>query len=674
MRVRVFAGLIAAAVAAVCMATVAPAPQAGAATDAAATPSTVIKHVVVVMQSGHSFDNYFGTRAGVNNIPAGVCLPLTVGSTSCIKPYHLNPNQSRAGLSDTLRTTERAINGGKMDGFVLAQPNLAIGSTSVGNLRRQDLPYYWSLADRFTLYDNFFAASRAGSLPNRLAAVSGQDGGLTTNTPPVGGIVVPTVFDQLEQAHLGWKYYVQNYTGSVETQSAAQQARVPLLSMPAIAGNPDRAGRIVDTGQYYDDLINGQLPAVSYITGTVNSERSPLNPTLGEFFVKSLINALMQSPEWNSTVLLLAYDDAGGWYDHAAPPVMGGVAQGIRVPVMMVSPFSKSGGVDHGQMNTTSIPGLIDRVFGLPFLTPQVSAGGNLLSGVNLHQQTIAPLIAPLSKGALIAPRPDVLVIYVLYLMALLGAVLLFGFAFRRYRSAGLTVDDLEDDVFAPVAYLGNTVEPTGAGRPVRITAEPTPTKKAEPTPTKKAEPTPTKKAEPTPTLFALAHESNPYDVGTAEHDAWQDGHDRVPMSWVNGSSHDRAASECSRAANRLLDKSDPVAAAAQRGMAAAHSEASADLAEAKQFDGKTFIDDAEFSPRDLTGAPLAGSARLSYAQGYALGKNESDQADDPAAYMERARTTWKSAPKSEKSEFHLAKGRFEGAMQAVADAAPRKQ
>jgi len=657
-RGRTFAGLIAAAVAATCMATVAPVSQAGAATDAAATPSPVIKHVVVVMQSGHSFDNYFGTRAGVNNIPAGVCLPLTVGSTSCIKPYHLNPNQSRAGLSDTLRTTERAINGGKMDGFVVAQPNLSIGSTSVGNLRRQDLPYYWSLADRFTLYDNFFATSRAGSLPNRLAAVSGQDGGLTTNTPPAGGIVVPTVFDQLDQAHLGWKYYVQNYTGSVETQSTAQQARVPLLSMPAITGNPDRAGRIVDTGQYYDDLVNGELPAVSYVTGTVNSERSPLNPTLGEFFVKSLINALMQSPEWNSTVLLLAYDDAGGWYDHAAPPVMGGVAQGIRVPVILVSPFSKSGGVDHGQMNTTSIPGLIDRVFGLPFLTPQVSTGGNLLSGVDLHQQTIAPLIAPLSKGALIAPRPDVLVIYVLYIMALLGAVLLFGFAFRRYRSAGLTVDDLEDDVFAPVGYRGNTVESTVARRPVRIPAEPTPTKKAE----------------PTPTLFVLAHESNPYDVGTAEHDAWQDGHDRVPMSWVNGSSHDRAASECSRAANRLLDKSDPVAAAAQRGMAAAYSEASADLAEAKQFDGKTFIDDAEFSPRDVIGAPLAGSARLSYAQGYALGKNEGDQADDPAAYMERARTTWKSAPKSKKSEFHLAKGRFEGAKQAVADAAPRKQ
>ncbi len=669
MKRRLAGRLIAAAAAAACMVTVAPVTPAGAATGEEATASSAIKHVIVVMQSGHSFDNYFGTRPGVNNIPPGVCIPLAIGSTSCIKPYHLDPLQSRAGLSDTLRTTERAINGGKMDGFVVAQPNATIGATSVGNLRRQELPYYWSLADRFTLYDNFFATSRAGSLPNRLAAVSGQDGGLTTNTPPAGGITVPTVFDQLDQAHLGWKYYVQNYQGSVQTQTPAQQARVPLLSMPAITGNPDRAGRIVDTSQYFDDLVNGQLPAVSYITGTVNSERSPLNPALGEFFVKSLINALMQSPDWKNTVLLLAYDDAGGWYDHAVPPVMGGVAQGIRVPVLMVSPFTKAGGVDHGEMNTTAIPGLIDRVFGLPFLTPQVSTGGNLLSGVNLHQQLIAPLIAPLSRGALVAPRPDVLVIYALYLLALLGTALLVGVAFRRYRHAGLTVDGTDGDFIVPVRHVGSRPDPSDTNPSDTLRSD-----RINPDPDPDPDPKPPKDGDPARVLFALAHESNPYDLGTPEHGAWQEGHDGVEMTGEDGSRHVRASTDCARMARKLLDESDPVAAASRLGMAAAHTEVSANLTAAKQVEARTFADDATFSPEEGTGTPLTGNARLKYVQGYSLGKNEGSQSDDPEAYLERARTTWKSIPSGKKSELRLAKGRFEGAQQALADLSPKKK
>ena len=114
---------------------------------------------------------------------------------------------------------------------------------------------------------------------------------------------------------------MQDYKGPSATPTPGEQARTPLLAMPSVTAAPARAARIVSTSQYYVDLTKGQLPAVSYVTGSVNSERSPQNPAQGEAFVRSLINSLMQSSAWSHTALLLTYDDSGGWYDHAVPPI-----------------------------------------------------------------------------------------------------------------------------------------------------------------------------------------------------------------------------------------------------------------------------------------------------------------------------------------------------------------
>jgi phospholipase C len=408
--------------------------SAGAATTTASTsPTGPIKHIIVVMQSGHSYDNYFGTRANANGIPAGVCQIVHVGSTTCVKPYHLNSDQARAGLSDTLHVTQKSINFGKMDQFVIAQPNTAIGSVSMGHLDRSDLPYYWSLADRFSLFDNFYASSQAGSLPNRLAAVAGQDAGLTSNTIPAGGITVPTVFDQLDKAGVSWKYYVEDYKGAGTTPTSGEQTHAPVLAMPAITGTPANATRVVNTSQYFVDLNKGDLPAVSYVSSTVNSERSPQNPARGEAFVRSLVNALMQSSAWKNTELLLTYDDSGGWYDHAAPPTVAGKTLGIRVPAILISPYAKAGHVDSTTMDTASIPALIDTTFKLPPLTAQSAAAGNLSSALDLSQVPIAPVATP-GAAFVVIPRPHVVTIYLIYVIAFLIAAALIAYAFIRAR------------------------------------------------------------------------------------------------------------------------------------------------------------------------------------------------------------------------------------------------
>ncbi len=402
-----------------------------AAHHSTATAPPAIQHVIVVMQSGHSFDNYFGTRPGVDGIPAKVCQRVQVNSTSCVKPYHLSSDQARAGLTDTQRATTNAIDLGRMDGFVNAQPNATIGSLAMGYFNGADLPYYGNLADRFTLFDHFFAASQAGALPNRLDAEAGTAAGLTSNAPPIGGISVRTVFDQLDQTHLSWKYYVQGYPFPQVT--AGDRSRVPLLAMPAVTGNPAMTSRIVGTGQYFTDLADGKLPAVSYVAGgSGDSERSPQSPAQGQAFVESLVNALMQSSSWSHTALLLTYDDSGGWYDHAVPPTVGGLTLGLRVPTILVSPYAKAGYVDSHQLDTASIPGLIDQVFHLSPLTPQIATAGDLMTGLDLHQQPISPAIQ--SHVALVGARPTVWLIYLLYLGALAGAALVIVLAFRRTR------------------------------------------------------------------------------------------------------------------------------------------------------------------------------------------------------------------------------------------------
>jgi phospholipase C len=420
--------------AAVLAAVAGPMPGAGAAAHVPA-PAPAIQHVIVVMQSGHSFDNYFGTRRGVDGIPAKACQPLVTNSVTCdVKPYHLSLDQARAGLTDNQHVTKKAINSGKMNGFVAAQSNTAIGSVAMGYLDGSDLPYYWSLASRFTLFDHFYAASQAGALPNRLASVAATDGGLTSNQAPGGVISTPTIFDRLDAANLSWKYYVQGYQGPTQTPSVGAQVRTPLLAMPSVTGTPARAAKIVNSSQYYVDLAKGQLPAVSYVTGSVNSERSPQNPALGEAFVRTLVNALMQSSAWRHTALLLTYDDSGGWYDHSLPPTIAGTQVGLRVPAILVSPYARAGYVDSTQLDTASIPAMIESVFHLPPLTAQDGTSKSILTAVDTHQQPIAPAISPSGAAAVVVPRPAVATIYLLYGLAFVGAGLLIAVAFVRLR------------------------------------------------------------------------------------------------------------------------------------------------------------------------------------------------------------------------------------------------
>jgi phospholipase C len=399
---------------------------------------TPIKHVIVVMQSHHSFDNYFGTRPGVDGIAAASCQPLTAGSSTCVKPFHVTGGEARAGFTDSVKASAKAYDQGKMDGFVTAQANGSLGTSAMGYYDRSDIPYYWDLADHYTIFDHFFAAGTGGTVRNRMFAVSGQPGA-AVDTIPAAGFAVPTIFDLLQQHGISWKYYVQRYQANDNIVASggvtsSQMARVPLLAMPGTVNHPDMMRNVVDASQYYDDILHGTLPAVSYVASSLDDERPPQSPQPGEGFVRSLINALLQSDAWSSTALIVTYDDGGGLYDHVAPPQVDGDGLGFRVPSIVVSPYARAGSVDHVQTDTTSILQLIEQNWHLPSLTKRDAGAGTMLAAFDFRTQPTAATVANPGGADALVTRPHVGAIYLVYLTALAGVGALALVAFRRDR------------------------------------------------------------------------------------------------------------------------------------------------------------------------------------------------------------------------------------------------
>ena len=154
-----------------------------AAPAAAGVPTTPIRHIVVLMQENHSFDNYFGTYPGVDGLPAGTCLPRSFvdATLGCARPSHVG-GRAVQGLASDTTLFARQLHGGSMDGFVAAyRVGRGLGGlpNPLGYYDNRDIPYVWNLADRYVLFDRFFSSARGGSAWNHMFAISATPGNPT---------------------------------------------------------------------------------------------------------------------------------------------------------------------------------------------------------------------------------------------------------------------------------------------------------------------------------------------------------------------------------------------------------------------------------------------------------------------------------------------------------------
>jgi phospholipase C len=407
--------------------------------------TTPIKHLVVLMQENHTFDNYFGTYPGANGIPSGTKMPVDPANpgTAFVVPWHIG-NTTITDLSHTPTTFYAQYNNGLMDGFVNTLNKLnQNGQLSMGYYTGQDIPYYWNLAANYVLFDNFFSSAKDGSAANHMYWIAGA-----SPTPyraqQLSTLLakVPTIFDRLQAAGVSWKFYVENYDPSITYRTmssrgnrASQVVWVPLLNFDRFIDDPSLSSHIVDLSQYYIDLRQGTLPAVSYIVPSGASEHPPQNPITGERSVKNLIQELMRSSAWNSSAFMLLYDDWGGWYDHVAPPHMDSFGYGLRVPALLVSPYARVGFIDHTQLDFTSMLKFIEENWQVASLASRDKTAHNILSAFDFKQAPRQAEFLPSTWAPVtVVKKSPIIIIYSFYGLAFFLSILVVGFAFWKQR------------------------------------------------------------------------------------------------------------------------------------------------------------------------------------------------------------------------------------------------
>jgi phospholipase C len=436
------------------------------ASDGGASGINKIKHVIIVMQENRSFDSYFGTYPGADGIPMNNGVPTACVPSSpsrCVRPYHdtadVNgggPHGKGAAVAD--------VDSGKMDGFVRQRDKALVSCADLNNpacatTRTPDvmgyhtgaeIPNYWTYARDFVLDDHMFEPVKSWSLPDHLYLVSGWSAKCKNASPMscVNNIIGPYTGKKFGQAvhqelttgqttidlawtditwllfehHVSWAYYVQKGTqpdcqnDAAETCApVAQQATTPGIWNPLPLFNDvqddQQLTNITDLSAYYAAAKAGTLPAVSWITPSQpDSEHPPASVHQGQAYVTSIINAAMQSPDWNSTAIFLAWDDWGGFYDHVAPPAADQNGYGLRVPSIVISPYAKHGYIDHQTLSSDAYLKFIEDDFlggarldpatdGRPDLRPDVrenaSILGNLDQDFDFSQAPRPPVLLP---------------------------------------------------------------------------------------------------------------------------------------------------------------------------------------------------------------------------------------------------------------------------------------
>lgn len=391
-----------------------------------------IKHFVFILQENRSFDSYFGTYPGADGLPSNVCLPDPV-QHGCVAPYHDASVVNRGGPHDWDNAVGD-VHGGAMDGFV-AQSYQANGKNSplpclggkgkcptgqdprdvMGWHDYREIPNYWNYARLYVLQDHLFAPVLSYTLPNRLYALAGQSGGQVRYANRSSRFTFRSIVDELTARGVDWKYYVTSGkqpdttdghivgVGSNDDQNANTFSLFnPLPGFPRVENDPAQRARLVDTRQFYADARAGHLPSVSWIIPSDQvSEHPPSNIRTGMAYVTGLVNAVMASPDWESTAIFISYDEWGGFYDHVAPPRVDAYGYGVRVPGLVISPYARQGYVDHQVYSTEAWLRIVEERYGLSALTQRDARVGDMLAAFDFSQKPRPPVfLAATAQGS----------------------------------------------------------------------------------------------------------------------------------------------------------------------------------------------------------------------------------------------------------------------------------
>ena len=417
-----------------------------------------VEHVVILMQENRSFDHYFGALRGVRGFgdPRPVKLPSgksvweqpTKTGGGVVSPFRLDTATTGA---QTILSLDHSWKGShakwmRHDAWIAAK-----GPMTMGYFTRADIPFYHALADAFTVCDGYHASIFGPTVPNRLFLFTGTSGLAAGNdskvvidnpeelneradpardNPKFKGLEWPTYAERLQAAGVSWKLYQEydnfgdnalaffaNYRDIGPDSPLYQRGRAWSPGSGPTNYKASRGEYLVD--QFAADVKAGTLPQVSWIVAPYFlSEHPEASPAQGEYLTARLIAALAANPEvWSKTVFILNYDENDGFFDHIPPniptagPALGRstveakdevyhgepVGYGPRVPMIVVSPWTKGGWVNSQRFDHTSVLRFLETRFGVeePHISPwRRAVSGDLTSVFDFTGTSAAPVKA----------------------------------------------------------------------------------------------------------------------------------------------------------------------------------------------------------------------------------------------------------------------------------------
>jgi phospholipase C len=402
---------------------------------------TPIQHIVILVQENRSFDNMFNGFPGADTAQSG---KTSTGQTVPLQKINLDvtydPSHNRHAWYVEYR-------GGGMDGFNKEWVDQGSGEPAdfaYAYVDPAQLQPYWTMAHQYGLADRMFATNESGSFPAHLYFAAGnsaidstntwyvmnnavlpgakQQGGCDSLTGTTASLINPAtgvqqtpgpfpcydrqvIWDLLDAGGVTWKWYQQHFGSNLWFSPDAYRH---------IRYGTDYANVSAPSTNILSDITNGVLANVSWvIPSAANSDHPNCGSSSGPAWVASIVNAIGESKYWNSTAILVTWDDWGGWYDHVAPPRYNKYELGFRVPLLVVSPYAKAGYVSHVQHEFGSTLHFIESTFGLGSLHTTDARADDLSDMFDYSQTPIpfqpipAPSVSPAALSDMRAPDDD---------------------------------------------------------------------------------------------------------------------------------------------------------------------------------------------------------------------------------------------------------------------------
>jgi phospholipase C len=336
------------------------------------------KHVGVLMMENRSFDHFLGWLPSVNPNVDGRQAGLHYRDRYGVRhaTHHLEVMAS-CGYQDPDHSYEGGriqSNDGKCNGWLRSGRN---DSLSIGYYERADLGFLGQAAPDWTTFDRYFSAIMAETYPNRFYLHCAQTDRLHNGDRPLTAkFTLPTIWDRLKAKGVSGRYYFSD------------------IPFTFLLGKHGPASASFD--QFLLDAAAGTLPQVSFVDprfeneeeGTSNDDHPHADIRAGEYFMNQVYDAVRTSPAWKNTVLVITYDEWGGFFDHVPPGHAADVRRktslrGFRVPTVVISPFARRGHVSHKTFDHTSILKMIEWRWNLAPLTPRDKHANNLASALD---------------------------------------------------------------------------------------------------------------------------------------------------------------------------------------------------------------------------------------------------------------------------------------------------